>query len=293
MKRVLTLILAVALCAGLLCACVRETVAEEEPGLRLWFPTDLEELAAALSTCVYDGEETVPGLMAALLDGPEDAAGLTALAPEGTELLSWSVEGRVAQVQLSRQYAQLRGVDRTLADYCVTLTLTQLDGVDGVRILSGNSGYGRVLRAGDVVLSGAEEEPVEVSARLYFRLGSGGRLGYELRVFRLTENEAPAKAVLEALCAGPEDEGLTPLLPENLTVISVWLDDGVCYADLSGQLLETVPEEQEEQELVITSIVDTLCSLDGVEQVQLLVEGESGSRYGTVDLSAPLFPSPN
>ncbi len=282
--------LALALCC-LLSGCARPR-AEAAEGLSLWFPTARDDLASALSGTPYEGDGTVPGLMDALLSGPGDrAGGLAAFAPAGTALLGWSVENRVVRVELSAPYAALEGVDRTLADYCVTLTLTQLSGIDGVRIFVDGQGQGRLLRAGDVVFSGAEEEPVEVPATLYFRMASGGGLGYELRTFRLTEDEAPAQAVLEALVAGPEnEEALAPLLPADLAVYAAWMDGGVCSVNVSSALLDEMPETAEERELVIESLVDTLCSLDAVEQVQILVEGESVSRYGEIDLSGPLLP---
>ena len=58
-----------------------------------------------------------------------------------------------------------------------------------------------------------------------------------------------------------------------------------------AQLLAAPPEQAEEQELLITSIVETLCSLDKVEQVRLLVEGEALTAYGGLDLSGPLLPA--
>jgi len=63
----------------------------------------------------------------------------------------------------------------------------------------------------------------------------------------------------------------------------------VCYANFSALLLENIPDSREEQELVISSIVETLCSLDEVEQVQIMVEGELVERYGLMDLYSPLF----
>ena len=60
-----------------------------------------------------------------LADAPD--AGVRAPMPGGTTLLSLSVLGNWARVDFSRQYARLAGIDLTLADYCVTLTLTQLD----------------------------------------------------------------------------------------------------------------------------------------------------------------------
>lgn len=297
MKKRGALLMAAALTLGLLTSCLAPA-SQEEDGLRLWFATPGEEqsrqVASALGSCSYDGAETVSALLRALLNGPPPDSELTAVIPEDTEVVGWSMEGRVVHLELSEAYAQLSGVDLTLADYCITLTLCQLGRVDGVRITVSNGGPAfqdrRVLRAGDVIFSGAEEEPVDVPATLYFRRSGGSVLVGELRVFRLTEEEAPAKAVLEALIAGPQDEGLSPLLPQDLTVLSAWVDDGVCHADLSAALYQGMPESPEEQQLVISSIVETLCSLDTVEQVQLLVEGEPVTAYGELELSGPLLP---
>lgn len=286
--KLLSVVLALALCAG--CA---PPAAPREEGLRLWFPTQGRQLTAALDSCSYEGEATVPDMLSALLAGPPvEETGLTRSIPNETRVLSWSVEHRVANVELSADYAELVGVELTMADYCITLTLAQLPGIDGVRVTASGAGQSyrdrHVLYPGDVLFSGAEEVPVEVTAALYFRREGGDSLGFELRVFRLTEDKAPAKAVLEALIAGPEEEGLVPLLPSGLTVRSAWVDSGVCCADLSGQMLELRPEERAP---AINSIVETLCSLDTVEQVQLLIEGESVEEFGGMDLSQPLQPS--
>ena len=282
-----------ALLLTLLAACAPQGSAGEG-GLRLWFavPGDRQswEVSAAMGSAPYTGTESVPALLEALLAGPSQDSELASLIPPGTGLVSWSVAGRTAYVELSEEYARLSGIDRTIADYCVTLTLSQLPGVDRVE-LSAGSGGSRVLRTGDVIFSGAEEEPVDVPASLYFRRAGSASLDFELRVFRLTEDETPARAVLEALIAGPEDKGLVGLLPQELTVRYAWVDDGVCYADLSGALLAAMPDSPEEQELVISSIVETLCSLDTVDQVQLLVEGEPLTAYGGLDLSGPLLPA--
>lgn len=291
MKRRLALLLGLLLAAGLLTAC-RSEKSGEVGGLLLWFPAYRADLSAALDTCSYDGKESVSGLMEALLSGPPPGSELTQAVPSGTSLLGWTMENEEAQVELSAHYARLKGMDRTLADYCIVLTLCQLSDVDSVCITVAGQGPSRQLQPGDVMFSGAEEEPVEVSAVLYYRLGTGSTLGYELRVFRLTEGEAPAKAVLDALCAGPENKELTSLLPDGLSVASARIDNGVCYADFSPLLLESIPDSRTEQELVIFSIVETLCSLDEVEQVQILVEGALIDRYGSIDLSSPLFPAP-
>lgn len=294
MKKAAVRLLLAALALGLAFGCA--PAREEDQGLALWFPVDpeLNMVSAALDSCPYQGEErTVPALMSALLAGPpEEELELTSLIPAGTRVLSWSLEEGVASVELSAAYAGLVGVDLTLADCCITLTLAQLPEVEGVRVTVNGGGQSyrdrRVLYPEDVLFSGAEEAPAEVAAALYFRREGGDQLGFELRRFRLSEDKVPVKEVLDALAAGPEDEGLLPLLPSGLTVRSAWVDEGLCTADLSAQLLD-LPEG--ERTLAVSSIVETLCSLDAVEQVQLLVEGESAGQFGALDLSGPLRPS--
>lgn len=265
---------------------------EEEQGLKLWFPTDpnQEQLSAALDSCLYQGEsQSIPSLLSALLTGPPpEETELISAIPAGTRVLSWSVEDRVANVDLSAAYAELVGIDLTLADYCITLTLAQLPGVDGVRITANGGGQSyrdrQALYPEDVLFSGEEEAPVEITAALYFRREGGDSLGYELRKFRLTEDKAPIKAVLTALIAGPEDKGLLPLLPPDLTVRSAWVDEGLCTADLSAHLLD-IPEE--ERALAVESIAETLRSLDTVDQVQILIDGEPAGESGGPETARP------
>ena len=290
MRKTLTRFSAAALALALVFGCA-PAEEEEVQGLRLWFPIDpeLRMVSAALDACPYTGEsQTVPGLLNALLAGPPaDEVELTGIIPAGTRVLSWSLEDRVANVELSAAYAELVGVDLTLADYCITLTLAQLPGVEGVRVTVNGGGQSyrdrRVLYPEDMLLAVAEESPAEVTAALYFRREGGDQLGFELRRFRLSEDRVPVKEVLDALAAGPEDEGLVPLLPEGLAVRSAWVDQGLCTADLSAALLD-LPEGR--RALAVSSIAETLRSLDGVEQVQILIEGEP---VGAVD---GLVPSP-
>ena len=297
MKRWTAFMLALLMLAGLAAGCAEGPEAPPE-GLKLWFTNDLSEWsadAAALVSRPYEGEESVPALLAALLAGPGKNGTMSTPIPRGTVLVDWSLEDGILNLSLSRPYSSLVGASLTLADYCITLTMSQLPGVEGVRILvTGGTAEWRarpVLYADDVVFSGAEEEPVELSAALYFRREGTGTLGYELRIFRLTEDELPTEAVLEALLAGPEDGGLVRVIPEGVTVHSARVDTGVCYVDFSAALLETAPPDEESQILILSSVVETLCGLDAVETVQILVEGETAARYGFVDVSQPLEPS--
>jgi germination protein M len=294
-KRILCLL---ALLLLLSAGCTRPARPPEPEGLKLWFPAELsqwEQSSGALDTCPYGGEDTVPALVGALLEGPSADSGLLPALPAGTELLGWELREETLHLALSRHYGTLAGLELTLADYCITLTMTQLEEVRGVCItVEGKAVRYRdrqTLYADDVVFSGAEEEPVELSVPLYFGMREDNELGWELRIFRLTESELPTLAVLEALAAGPEDPGMRRLLPEGVGIYSAHVEGGVCYADFSAELMTTVPLDEESQVLILSSLVETLCGLDAVSTVQILVEGETVPYYGMVDISQPLEPA--
>lgn len=124
--------------------------ASEAEGYRLYFLTDSDAVhGPALDTEPYTGgqglersgqsQPTPLELVQALLDGPK-TDGLTSPFPRGLSVLwlEWDTDNPgVLLVGLSEQYGGLTDISLTLADYCIVLTLAQLDEIDGVEIISG------------------------------------------------------------------------------------------------------------------------------------------------------------
>lgn len=276
-----------------LCACGGE---QEPTEYQVYFPGVPSAdgvLTQAVGSENYYGAATVEGLMDALLGGPQ-GDGLAGLPVDDVWLLGWTRNGSLLQVDLSSAYGELAGVDLTLADCCITLTLAQLEGVERVHITAGGSDVAyrahQVLTGDDMIFTGAEEEPRQVSVELYFPRSGGRGLGFEVRELTLTEDDDLYAVVTQALLAGPESGALRPFFPEGTEVLGTRVDDGVCYVNFSGQLIDAAPEGQAEQDLLLYAIVDTLGNLDSVQAVQLLVEGEVPKSYGTADTTLPLEP---
>lgn len=140
MRRWLVLLLALALLAAG-AGCAREMAgAEKEGAYLLYFPVDSNQdvYGSALDTQPYGGEAEpgVESLMAALLQGPTQD-GLISPFPRNVSLIGWEwKEDGVLHITLSEQYGDLADISLTLADYCIVLTLSQLQGVEGVEIQS-------------------------------------------------------------------------------------------------------------------------------------------------------------
>lgn len=216
--------------------------------------------------------------------------------PEGTTVNSCTVTGGTVSVDLSREYEQMVGVERTIADYCITLSLMQLDGIYAVRLtVNGLLPEGRtngVYTSAEVLLTSPEDIVRTVKVTLYFPTG-GGTLAGEDRRLTVYEGETVAQAVVKALTERPMDSyaGSEQLLPEGFAVLDAKVEDGTCYLNLADGVTALLPEDSTDQERMIQGLVDSLCSLEDVSQVQLMVDGEYQMMLGCVPISRPLLPT--
>ena len=148
MKRTVQILLILAL--AVLCASCEgaETKSGQSPVL-YFLAGSRTGHGPALDTEPYGGGDSPdPGdLMLALLNGPYKE-GLTSPFPKGVSLQSWDWDSKREgnlRVRLSEQYGGLADISLTLADYCIVLTLSQVEGVESVEINS--AGYASNYRS--------------------------------------------------------------------------------------------------------------------------------------------------
>ena len=208
-------------------------------------------------------------LMAELLKGPVDQT-LKSPFPKGTGLNSVEQKGTEIHVDFSAVYGTLSGMDLTLADYAVTMTLAQLPDVARVRItVAGNN---LDYRSRQVFLIRDILFPNE-----------DGALTPEDRTLSLYEGDTQVSAVVRALENGPETKELLPVLPDGFKVRKTWLEEGTCYVSLSSALLDGQPDPASLTQAV-ASLEQSLLSLETVENVCFLVDGELSETFGPVEL---------
>ncbi len=115
-------------------ACTAGRPSDHQQGLQLYFLSTQDAGPAIVAQSLPDNTDTTPeGLIQALLAGPTED-GLRSPFPKGLSLRGCTLEDNHLIVDFSEQYSGLTDVSLTLADYCVVLTLCQLEQVDSVEI---------------------------------------------------------------------------------------------------------------------------------------------------------------
>lgn len=95
---------------------------------------------------------SINGAVSAFNAEPEDP-GLARAAPGDAKILAWRLEGTELRLEVSPEWAELAGFDRTLADCCAVLTFCALEGVDSVSIYSLGQRLAGPMDESDIVLA--------------------------------------------------------------------------------------------------------------------------------------------
>ena len=224
-----------------------------------------------------------------LLAGPEEANGLLSPLPAGVELLDLEIRDQRAYVDLSSGVNRLSGVALTMADYCLTLSLTELDGVSSVSITAQGRRLGQqpkqVFYERDVLLSTMDDVLQTVEVTLYF-LDSANALTGESRTIELYEGQTLAENLAAALLEGPHNRELKRVLPEDFQINFVRMESGVCYVNISAASLAALPEDETLQRMMLWSLADSLYSIDAVEELRLLADGEELTHFGLIPVES-------
>ena len=104
----------------------------------------------------------------------------------------------------------------------------------------------------------------------YYMMSDGGMGALKKNIPR-TDKEAMLKNVLAILQEGPNADGATASMPQNLEIRSVTLEQATVTVDFSEEYLQM---NDLEETICRSSVVWTLTSLDFVKNVRILVEGE-------------------
>lgn len=207
--------------------------------------------------------------------------GLLPAVPAQTTLLGISVEDGVCTVDLSADFTAKEytfAEERTVL-YAITDSLTELPQirtvdlwVEGVPLerlnrmeLSGG------LKRDESVLFDATD-PALTDRTIYAVCGDEPLLVGIPMQLALSDTLSSAEQVLGALISYESANGIRNPIPAGTKLLSVRIENRTCFVDLTGEFLDGCASAVEEQSAV-RSVVATLCALDGIGSVEILVEG--------------------
>lgn len=245
--------------------------------------------ALAEEATTFSADEDPQKLLVRYLAGPE-TEGLATIFPEGTKCLGVKKQGETLILDMNEFYAAVSGFDRTLATAGLTLTLTQLSGVEAVSIktpsgaLLGQSGT--AYRAEDFLLQDMSWLYPERTVQLYFE-GPDGRLQTEKRAISYQSPSELPENTLAALLNGPEDEDLSACVPAGTQVLDVELEAKVCTVVFSEEFA-ACDTDRDSAEHAVHSVAATLCGLSEVERVRIrLASGEDLTYCSIAEILTP------
>ena len=202
-------------------------------------------------------------------------------------------------LNLSKEYEMMDFTKEVLVRAAIVKTLTQIEGVELVRIqvegrdLADADGKSVGVMAADTFIDNTGEDMKkyeEITLALYFANVTGDKLIKVNRTMRYNTNISLEKLVVEQLVSGPVgnkgkgDVLAYPTLNPEIKIISVNIKDGICYVNLNNTFL--ILNGNVTAETAIYSLVNSLTELPGVLKVQLAVEGETEAALGDKMLSA-------
>lgn len=265
---------------------VSSSAKEKTINVTLYFPTSDNSalIQEDRGVPVSDGE-ILKACILALAEGPK-AQGLRTPIPEGTELIGISIKDKVAVVDFTGEFLHTGGLEEVTNRLSVVNTLTQIDGVEKVRLhidgedMIGPSG----MPLGDMApatlnADGTPTAGKTVTATLFFSDSDAMYLVGEKRDVTVYEGETLEAAVIRELIEGPGTDSLWSAIPEGTRLLSAGTKNGLCTVNFSAEFVDNSPGGTASERMAIGSVVNTLTQLEGVQKVQFLIDGSKREIY--------------
>ena len=295
MRRFIPLLLCLALLFSL-CACSRQNTIRINPITFYYKNAELRfndgaDVFYGLDVDLENPEIPISEIVDLYLEGPDEPF-LESPFPPNAHLVDFTWEKDLLTLVLSNEFGSLKGLDRSFAMACLTLTLTQVNGVDAVLVQTVDGSFSYLnqmpLTAEDFVLNDLGGTAGETTVNLYFADENGSLLLLDTRSISVMELSEEAEYVVNQLLAGPEKTDLRDVFPKGVQLRSIQISGGVCTVDFTFDFLEHIPESAAEERLMIYALVNSLTELDPITAVRITVDGQRVGYYRYLNLAEPL-----
>ena len=269
----------------LLTGCTVSGEEEQTEGYQLYY-VNAEKTKVISEPVQLDETKDLTEQMADRLLKQPLGEGQVMLLPEQVTFLDYEMADGVLKLNFSAAYQELKRMEEVLIRASIVKTFVQIPEVSSVEILVEGSplldSYGEAVApmTGEsfVENSGKEINAYQhVHLTLYFANESGNKLVREERSIYYSTSMPLERVIVEQLLKGPRDESHYPTIPAETKILGVTVADGVCYVNLDQTFSDMALNQQEE--IPIYSITNSLVESGSVTQVQISINGETKKPY--------------
>lgn len=178
-------------------------------------------------------------------------------------------------------------ISEILVRAAIVRTLTQIDGVsylsfqvNGEPLLDASGALIGVMNADQFIDNAGNEINTyeKVKLTLYLADEEGDGLKPVTRTVVYNSNISMERLVVDQLIAGPnENEAAFPTINPDTRVVSVNVQDRICYVNLDSTFLTQIYNVT--SEVTIYSITNSLVELNNVNKVQISINGDTNVNY--------------
>lgn len=207
------------------------------------------------------------------------------------EVSDFQLKENQLSLYFTAAYQNVNGIDEVLARAAIVKTLCQVEGVDYVEFFIEDQplmiqGDAVGLMSADSFILDLGDDQAEQSKQVTLYFADEG--GHRLRSLsaQVTYNAARplAQMLVQKLIDGPasvpgaDTSHIIAALPSDTVLNSTTIRNNICYVDLSREFTRMLSNVS--SDVVIYSVVNTLCELPNVNRVQFLIDGKPQDMYG-------------
>ncbi len=203
------------------------------------------------------------------------------------DLLDTSFSEGQLVLNFDENYRMQPAITEILVRAALVRTLTQIEGIEYVSfqvnsepLMDASGALVGVMNADQFIDNAGNEINTyeKVKLNLYLANEEGTGLTAVTRSVVYNSNISMERLVVEQLIAGPsENEAAYPTINPSTRVVSVNVQDGICYVNLNSTFLTQIYNVT--SDVTIYSITNSLVELTNVNKVQISINGDSNVTY--------------
>ena len=113
--------------------------------------------------------------------------------------------------------------------------------------------------------------------QLFFANERGDKLVSYSEEIAYNKNSSVEKLVVEKIIKGPADKNMQATVPSSIKLLDISVNDRVCYVNLDASFMTEMVNVS--ADVPVYSIVNSLCSLPGIDSVKILINGNTPKPY--------------